>query len=191
MKSEKQIKKSTLLMIVVSVVVLVFTTSFAMFTYSRLGLKSQKLDTGTLILNLKEDKPLSLIDAYPISDGTALKKEAYSFTIENTGTEEAKYRVLLEDDEESYISDNCGDKKMPWDKIKYSIKRDSSVSKIAELGSNPIIDTHTLKVGETSSYEVRLWINSSAGSDVSGLHFHGKILVQAILSNRTDYETGA
>lgn len=190
MKSKGKHKKKLLFLLVA--VVFILGLSYAIFNYASNTSKKQLIKTGTLILKLKEENNLKLVNKAPTSDIDAMQADSYNFTVENTGTETAKYQIYLIDDEEKYQADNCSDKKLPWSKIRFSIIKENTANLIDNLGSkNGIIYQSTLIAGKTDNFKVRLWIDEKASNEVAGLHFHAKLQVKAILENRTDFETGA
>ncbi len=191
-KLDKINKKKYWIALVVIFLVVFLVASYALFTYFKSSSGESTLKTGTLVLELNEDKALTLIDSVPISDQDAINGESYNFSIKNTGTEIAKYQIYLLDDDARYQSDNCSNKKLPWSKIRYSIQREDENSLIEQLDErNGIIYTTTLKKGMTDQYKLRLWIDEKATNEIAGLHFHAKLQVKAILEDKTDFDTGA
>ncbi len=178
--------------IVVAIIASIIAVSYSMFSYSSNNRKKHTMETGTLIVNLDEGESISLLDRYPISDSLAEKDEdAYTFTVNNTGTETANYRIYIVDDLEAYQEDSCTDSKMPWNKLRYSVTKNNTLIKTAALTNDGVLYTTNLASNNSDDYEIRIWIDSTAGNEVAGLHFHSKLVVKAILENRTDYDTGA
>lgn len=191
MKKEKQ-KKIYILWIVIIVAVFLLAASFAIFNYSSNTTTKNTIKTGTLILTLEEDNALTLVNQAPITDSDAMTGNAYTFKIKNTGTETAKYQITILQDEAKYQEDNCTNKKLPWNKIRFSIIKNSGVNIIKNLqDQDGILTTTTVEAGKTDTYALRLWIDEQAGNEVANLHLHAKIQVKAILENRNDFETGA
>lgn len=192
----KQFDTNKKIMIVVTALVLllaVSATSYAMIQFIRPGKNENTVRTGTLILNLDETKELSLTEAYPMSDSQGMNSEAYEFTVENTGTQDAKYKIMLVDDNDTYTSDGCT--RLAWSKLKYSISRNGTVltsaSYLSNISSNPQLDEVIINKGAKNSYQLRIWIDSGAGNEIIGKHFHAKLNIKGILSDKTDYDTGA
>lgn len=189
---DKKIRKKYGIIVGVIFLVVFLFASYALFTYFKSSTGESTLKTGTLVLELNEDKALTLIDSVPLSDQDAINGESYNFSIENTGTETAKYQIYLLDDDNKYQSDHCSDKKLPWSNIRYSIQRDDENSLVEQLDDrNGILYTTTLKKGMTDQYKLRLWIDERATNEIAGLHFHAKLQVKAILEDKTDFDTGA
>ena len=193
----KKLDNNKKVMVVVTTFVLILlaiaTTSYAMITFARYGKTENTIRTGTLILNLDETKELSLINAYPMSDSQGMSSSAYEFTVENTGTQDARYKIMLVDDNDTYVEDGCS--KLAWSNLKYSISRNgtniTSASYLSNLSSDSQLDEAIISSGSKNSYQLRIWIDSSAGNEIIGRHFHAKLNIKGILSDKTDYDTGA
>ena len=189
-KTEGSVSKRFILYIMIVLVAVVLASSLAVMDDGTSGKNIMR--TGTLILDLKEDNNLTLLNSVPTGDSEALEsKETYDFTVENTGTETAKYRIYILEDTEKYQSDNCSDKKMPWSSLRYAIDKNETKGEASDLPDDGVILSTLLESGEKDKYKLRVWINSNAGNEVSGLHFHAKLEIKAILEDRTDYDTGA
>ncbi len=193
----KKIDNNKKIMIAVTASVLVLlavaTVSYALFQFSKKGNTENTIRTGTLILNLDETKELSLTSAYPMSDSQGMSSSAYEFTVENTGTQDAKYKITLVDDTKAYTDDGCS--KLEWSKLKYSIVRNgttiTSARYLSNIASDPKLDETIIASGSKNSYQLRIWIDSGAGNEIVGKHFHAKLNIKGILSDKSDYETGA
>ncbi len=193
MKEMDNKKKIAVMSILILVLVAITVVSYAAATYAKKGSVKNTITTGTLVLELDDEKELELTDSIPTTDTSGISKEAYTFTVNNTGTEAARYRVSIVDDEEAYTSDGCSDKKIPWEDIRFSVTKNDEVTQTKNLKeSDGVIDEAILNSGEEkNNYKIRVWIDSAAGNDVANHHFHAKVKIEAILGNRTDYETGA
>lgn len=188
-KNKKIIRNSIFVFFAVVMFVLV---SYAVFSYAREGEENNKLSTGTLILTLDDSTSsgITLSNAIPVTDQEGLSGTPYTFTVRNSGTLNSNYELQLVDDEEKYISHDCSDKKLPWTNIKYSLTKNDE-EPVSGILNNQAFDTALLKPEETNSYTLRLWIDSKAGNEIMGTHFHGKIQVKAIQEGHTNYDTGA
>ncbi len=193
----KKIDNNKKVMIVVTTFVLILlavaTTSYALVQFKKEGKTENTIRTGTLILNLDETKELSLTSAYPMSDSQGMASSAYEFTVENTGTQDAKYKITLVDDTKTYTDDACS--KLEWSKLKYSIVRNgvtiTSARYLSNIATDSKLDEIVIAAGNKNSYQLRIWIDSSAGNEIVGKHFHAKLNIKGILSDKSDYDTGA
>ena len=203
-----KLKKALPVIIVVFVIAIIVCIglSYAAVSFTEKGNKQHTVKTGTLIVSLGSDSDLNLTSAVPVSDSNGLASTPYTFTVKNTGSVDSKYQILIIDDDEKYASDNCANKKMPWEDIKYNLSLDTANSKlnsgdetntdeedktkVALLPSDNILREDIIKKGETKAYNLRVWISSEAGNEVSDTHFHSRIKVKAIVSDRNNFDTG-
>lgn len=178
---------------VICTILMFIFVSYAVFAFSQEGTEENKITTGTLLLTLDEtaSSGISLENAIPVTDSDGMLNDPYIFTIENTGTLNANYQVVLENDAEKYNADGCNNNKLPWQAIKYAFSKDGSTPEVALLsGNDGIFDTGLLAPGEKKTYTLRLWISENAQNEIMGTHFHGKIKVKAIQEGHTNYDTG-
>jgi len=174
-------------MILFAIVALVGAT-YAAFTYLGIGEKKNVIETGDLRLKLDEGTSagISLDNAVPVTDEVGLTNTPYKFTLENTGSLPMKYRIRVVEDTAAITADGCSSKKLDFAKLRFQIKKNSTAGSSLPLNndSNYVIDEGTLAVNGKNTYELRLWIASTAGNEVSGKHFHGKITVEAIQNDQ-------
>ncbi len=178
--------------IICAILMFIFV-SYAVFAFSKDGTKENKISTGTLVLTLDESASngITLENAVPVTDADGLANAPYVFSVENTGTLKANYQIVLENDEDKYTTDNCLDKKLPWQSIRYSFSKNGATPLIGTLEDNEgVFDTSILAPNEKTTYTLRLWISETAQNEVMGTHFHGRIKVKAIQEGHTNYETG-
>lgn len=186
----KNKNKKVILFLIIALVIVVIGTSFALNKYSTLGSKNNVFKTGTLVVNMKDGDSLTLLNSVPMADSQIDSLDGYSFTINNTGSLEAKYEISLIEDSDKYVSDGCSDMKLPFTSLKYSISNGETTN-IDSLDDTGKIMYDTIKSGDTKNYTLKLWINSNAGNEVENKHLHAKLKVKVIPSSRTDYDTGA
>ena len=139
--------------------------SFAIFSGTFTDTNEQVVKLGSLEVTMKE--PATGIDLAlsSMSDVEGLlQEEVYSFTVENTGSANAKYKLLLIDDETSKASytGTLLDKGL----IKLGVEvngLEKGPLTLAEL--NNLLNEKELKVGKKDSYKLRLWIDENANLD--------------------------
>ena len=161
--------------------ILIIGGSYAWLSITKTGTKTNVIKAGSLNITLddKLSNGILLENAVPISDANGLATEAYTFTLENTGSIDASYTIYLDDEPLDNDVVRMQDKF-----IKYSITKNDGAATTALLttvGSNPnrAIDTGTISAKSTNNYTLRLWIDSSANNDVMGTVFSGRIRVSA------------
>lgn len=184
--NKKKENKLGLIVLILSIIICLTTVSYALWSKIYHGKKDNYIKTGTLVLKLNEkSESISLENTVPVSDGKGQQIEPYTFSLQNTGTADAKFRILMADDEEYYKKDNCLTKKLSWDKIRYSFTEDKTTPVIDNLSAkNGVLVSDTIKAGEEKEYSLKLWLSKDTTEESMGLHFHGKIRVDAIQSNQ-------
>lgn len=193
MSTRKKNTNKNLVAILVILIMLtcVITGSTAIFLTIKNGQRINKLSTGTLILQLNEDKGINLVTAVPMSDTKGMETTPYTFSIKNTGTVNAQYKISIIDDEEGYKEDGCTQNKLPWSNIKYElIKNNESLNPKIISKSDGVIDSGILNMLSINYYSLRLWIDSDSTNEIMGKHFHGKIKIEGIMEGHTNYITG-
>lgn len=189
--------KKTIIISTISIVfmLIIFMVSTYAMLISRKESNIKKLyKTGNLSVkfneNLEETNIINLNNALPTSDEIGEKMNPYTFSITGSNTDEqgnpipndyvSKYTVYLVSQEGSNI---------PLDKIKVKIN-DGNPFLLSRLTDN-IIDNDILKQNETKNFEIRMWLDIDAGSEIENMNFSAKIVVsgQAIrYSIPTDYQ---
>lgn len=185
--NKKKEHKLGFIALILSIVICLTTVSYALWSRVYHGKKDNYIKTGTLVLKLNEkSESISLENTVPVSDSKGQQIEPYTFSLQNTGTADAKFRILMIDDEEYYKNDNCLTKKLPWDKIRYSFTEDKTTPIIDNLtAKNGALTSGTIKAGDEKEYSLKLWLSKDTTKEFMGLHFHGKIRVDAIQSDQT------
>lgn len=199
MKNNKKEKNNNIKKFIPIIVLAVFVFlvgigySLSAVSFDLPGNNKNTLKTGTLIISLDSTKDLDLVSAVPTADSDGISSDPYTFKISNTGTVDSKYQISIVDDEEKYTSDNCLDKKLANSKIKYTLTESETATEddVKTLPDDGIIKEDLVKVDSNKTYYLRVWIDSQAGNEVAGKHFHGKVKVKAIVGDRTNYDTGA
>ena len=162
----------------------------------------------------KENNYINLPNAYPISDQQGLKLVPYTFIIKNECTVDAEYTLYLNVLKINVDKNQKIYGKIPDNKIKYSLKKSTDANAVVNLITsettinpdkeafkNPdnietsyIIDEGILKgssaEGEVNpnlgsvSYELRLWIDESATTDINYDRFEAQVATIARAINK-------
>ena len=183
MNQTKKENKLGFFVLVISIVICLITVSYAIWSQVYRGKKENVLTTGTLVLKLNDrSKELSLLNAIPLSDGKGMQQEAYTFSLQNTGTVDANYRLSIIEDDDYYTKDQCSNKKLDWNYIRYALTEESTTPIIDNLSKNSgKLKEDTIKSGEEIEFTLKLWLHGEATTNNEmGKHFHGKIKIEAI-----------
>lgn len=167
------------LLSIFGVTMLSIGSTFAIFTVSSKSAEYNVIKTGTLNINFAADasSTVGLNNALPMSDTDGLAQSGTTFTITNTGSLPANYSVSLKDDTDMVTQDNCSDKQLSKENIKYSL--DSSTVNLLSTAIDNTLISGNLKAGESKTFTLKLWIKEDATNEVLSKHYHGKIVVDA------------
>ena len=90
--------------------------SYAFLSLTLFGEKKLNVIAGTLAVDFKEgNNGITLENIIPTADEEGMKMEPYEFSIENTGTIEAKYDLLIEEDH--------NEQSLRYECLKFSLKK--------------------------------------------------------------------
>ncbi len=183
-KEMKRLVRRELYMIMLSVFAVsavILGSSYAIFSSVNKSKDYNQIDLGTLVVEYEDTGDglgdiINLADVYPVSDATGLASNGYKFKITDTGTLGSNYTIRIADDEAMIEADECEGNQLPKEVLKYSLNG----GPIHVLGEtdNYTLDTGFLEAGKTRNYELKMWISDTAGNEILGKHFHGKIVVE-------------
>ncbi len=189
MKQEKKaldVRKGAAIFLIflgIVMVIILIATSYGFFSYQRSGRQENIMYTANLNIIVDDNGELGIRqeDSFPVYDEVGRKTEPYRFTLKNTGTVAANYVMKLVPDEEAIEEDNCGNNLLQEEAIKVQLIKDGEVVKedyISNLNDYEI-DSGFIGlvegVNQSYDYELRLWIASTAGKEVMGRHYHGRV----------------
>ncbi len=139
---------------------------------------SKYLQSGSLLF---KDYGNSVYDANAesIKDDVVSNVPAYAFDVINTGKNNEKYNLYIEDLPVNSIHDGCTEATLlERNQLKYQLKLNGEIIKddyLSNIADN-ILDTRNLAGDKTNSYELRIYIHDKA-SDWTGKHYHYKVLL--------------
>lgn len=191
MENEKKKSKKGLMVAIAAIALIaIIGTTYALFTWTGAGQKSNIIEVGTLTLTLDEaaSEGILIQNAVPVTEEYALANyTAYTFKVKNTGTLDAKYDLKLVDDalEE-------GITKLADENVRYALT--SAVTpkdgeKGAETTTKDLLSNATdrklaseveIATGDTVEYTLYLWIDENASNDIQGQKFSAKISIDAV-----------
>ena len=178
--------KKTLVVIAVVLVLLLIGGTYAWLQITVSGTKTNILRAGKLSLKLNDElsNGISLKNTVPMSDTKGMKTPEYTFTLTNDGTVESYYTIYLDD-----VALGMDEKRMEDKFVKYALEKvtpsDGTTTAVptlltaSNINGERVLDSGVIKAGETNSYKLQLWINSTATTEVMNTIFYGKIRVEA------------
>lgn len=201
--NKKQVKgKTALLIILILLLLVVIGGTYAFYTQTLRGTEENVIRSANLVLKLDEtaSSGINLKGALPVDDETGEAYTPYKFSLVNEGSIDSNYTIYLEDldsiktdtdaQERVSITDET---RMKDTGIKYSLKHNKNSSDVTNPSNllstltpakKRVLDTGTIGVGETYTYELRLWIKEDATLDeVNGKIFAAKLNIEATFSD--------
>ena len=193
MKKENRRRIRNILVFALITLLLITGISYAYINFSVEGTKTNLIKAGCLKFDFIETKGLSLGNSAPMGDKAGLQTEPYTFTITNTCTSTAHYKTVLNVLADSNIEN--------LSKVKIALSGDTNilpslVSSFQEIvlqegqeegTKNYLIDSGYLAVGETKTFDLRMWIDYEA-TEFDGL-FNSQIVVEAVAKEGPSYSS--
>ncbi len=179
---DKMNKKKLLFMSIsiLGMLLVLVGTSYAFFTYSREGQKSNQLVTGTFWVVFQEESgAISLKNAYPMKDEEGITLDSFNFSVENKGDITAKYQISILEDESNTLNRSS---------LRYELKKQGEEGAISNLNDLVIKDNVTLDEGQKDTYELRIWLDEATGNEAMGKTWKGKVQVIAEESKAYAFE---
>lgn len=168
---------------IVSVCIILFAflvCSYIIFSAIQESNVKPTFKVGKLYYEFNETKNglgdvISLVDVSPISDKDGMKTKTYTIKLYNSGKEKQKFKIFISDDKEMIAFDECSDKVVERDFIKYSINDKKALA--LDNDEEVSIISSTLAPKESRIYTIRCWVSDTyTKSDV--VHYHGTISVR-------------
>src|SRR5574344_36103 len=174
--------------------------SYALWTINATG-GENVVSVGCFSITYTEvTSPISLNNTYPISDTKGLNGTPYTFTIKNNCTIASSYEVTLNTITTSTLTK---------DKIKYAIYKstDTKPTTGINLATNTNYNTDTVSLGVTNldqsiivstgkleqndevTYNLYLWVDSTAGNEVMDKTFNASVNIISIAAPVTAVDT--
>lgn len=206
MRKKNQVKlfKHQLLITAISVFAVVISmigSSYAIFSSTSKANEYNVLKVGELEISYVDTGDgygdiLSLNGAYPISDEQGASSIPYRFSVTNTGTITADFKIKILYDESIIEEDGCGNNLLPQKYVKYKFDNNAPIL----LGSREnddylVYEANNLLPGSSEIHEIRIWIDQQATNEILGKHFHGKVVIESTQSGigddlKKEYEIG-
>ena len=139
--------------------------SYAIFSGTFTDTNNQVVKLGNLEVILNEPSTGIDLGLSPLSDVDGLlQEEVYTFSVQNTGSANAMYKVLIIDDETSKAS--YSGTLLSKDIIRVGLEingEEQGPYKLSELSE--LLNEKEIKKGKKDTYKLRLWIDESANID--------------------------
>ena len=161
--------KISFLLGIISILFIFVGGSYAFIFKSVYTQSINTISAGSLVITLENTTPvISVNNAIPTPDDVALSDSTtYDFTLKNTGSINAKYKLSLINScivgnsytvgDSSVKADVC----IPAQYVKAGISKDGEDFKVVKVDSdgNIILDSGLLERSASSSYKLKLWLD--------------------------------
>lgn len=177
---------------VFAIVISMIGGSYAIFSSTSKADEYNVLKVGKLEISYVDSGDgygdvLSLNGAYPISDEDGMKSNPYRFSITNTGTIAADFKIKVLYDNSIIDEDGCENKLLPLNYVKYQFDNNQPVLLgTKETQDYLVYEANNLLPGSSEIHEIRIWLDKNATNEVLGKHFHGKVVVESTQSGIDD-----
>jgi hypothetical protein len=171
---KKEIKKLIFSIISVSLF-LMFMTSFVYLPKQENLLSSMAFLQNQKRFYMQDlSSGILLKDAYPTSDSTGLKNDAYKFKIVNNSNSKITYQIVFQNNEEQ--AKLKGKEVLPNKYLRYVINKENEPFKnIQNLSDDGILYTATIDAKSEETFEFRMWLDYNADNGAMDKIFIGKI----------------
>ena len=159
MTNDKRKKKVLVVLVLIGLFMLI-GTSFALWQITLRQTNENVITTGCFKIDFKDDNPINLQEALPITDEVGKKLVPYEFTLTNTCNSYANYQVNLE------VLDNTNLENLDYIKVQYEeespnlLTSNEVVEKtLSNAKSSYKLATGYLEKNEEVTLHLRLWLD--------------------------------
>ena len=167
--------KISFLLGVISILFIFVGGSYAFIFKSVYTESVNTITAGSLVVALENSTPvISVSNAIPTPDDIALTDStSYDFTLSNTGSVNAKYKLSLVNSCTTGSSYSVGDTSVsadvciPTQYIKAAISKGGGDYKVVKADSdgNIILDNDTMGISSSASYSLKIWLDYDTPND--------------------------
>ena len=165
------------------ILMLMISTAYAIFSTTVKSKDYNTVTVGTLKIDFSENQDgntINLNGAYPESDEDGSKEKPYKFTITNTGTLDASYKIRIVNDTDMIEKDGCQNNLLDFSDIKIKVGNNDGFLLSDKDSNNYIVAEGVVASSSQANYDIRMWIKETASNNVLGKHYHGKIVVDSV-----------
>ena len=183
MKRDK--KKIGIILLIFLAVFILLGTSFALWQVTLKQETTNTITTGCLNLELNDKNPITLENAYPITDEEGKKLTPYEFAITNTCDTLVKYQINLDILNNSTLTNHSYLKVSFNDNNPSLLSENEVVSKTLENASTSYnLDEGVLAKKGSKNFNLRLWMNETtpASNDAMNKTFESKVVINTVQS---------
>ena len=179
--------KKLLMVVLVLTLVLAVGTTYAWLRLTKSSNTVNKITAGNLELVLDDttSEGIKLVNEVPRSYRQGMETIEYTFTLTNNSSV-SNYKLSLADLEKYTNEDGneivvADENRIDDSKIRYILLKDGEESSAdkSKILTDRVLDSGTIKKGQTITYSLRLWIDSRAENEVMGKIFNARLSLVA------------
>lgn len=148
-------------------------------------IEERKIDSSSEILEVtyrdNSGHKLAITKVTPLTDSVGLSTTNYGVTLSNNLTEKVNYRIIVKDDIETILNDECDEYQISKDDIRISVKAGKKETKIYTLSEliDGVLIEDSIKALEKEEISIRVWVSQNSTLPLgSNIHYHGIIEVE-------------
>ena len=167
------------IIIIILIAIINITLTYGAFIAIRVQTKNNELSSGCFSTTLtNESKSINITKAIPDSDGLNSNVVPYSFTINNTCSIDANYYVIVSSKADSFTTEYIDYQYGNGDKLNLANAEFNTLGTDTGYSDSRIIGSGTLISGNSTTINIRLWLNENADYNViHGSTWNGQIKV--------------
>jgi len=189
MKRNKIMNIASICMGIAIILTVIIGISYAYWQITHKQKGTNSIKSGCFELTFEElSDAINLANAFPITDQEGYKTQPYTFKITNICSINTKYNITLNTLSTNTTKDESIKVSLGTDNPNglllnnLSINNDTSNIDISNLGTSYIVKTGYLLVGETVTYNLRLWMDENAGLEEMNKIFQSKIVITSVVT---------
>ena len=167
----------------ISVILLIAVVSTYLIYYKFVD--ERKLDSSSDVLDVtyhdNSGNKIAITKVTPVTDSVGLSTNYYGITLKNNLTEKTYFRVMINDDIETILEDECEEYLISKDDIRISVKsgkKDNKIYTLSELVDGVLLE-EALNALEVKEVSIRIWVSKDSTLPLgSNIHYHGLINVE-------------
>lgn len=174
------------------VTIVMISSAYAVFSSVQKSQDYNTLSVGVLKVDFDKNESnlsnvINLNGAYPVTDQEGQNTTPYRFSITNSGTIDANYKIRIIDDNDMIEEDGCSDNLLNKGYVKVSINSGEPFLLTQVELNDYTIKEGVLASGQKEQLDIRIWIDENAGNDSLGKHYHSKIVVESESKSANKY----
>ena len=181
-------KTIIVVMMIILSLALIFGVSYALWQLTLKQETTNRITTGCFNVEFSDKNPITLENAYPISDEEGKKLTPYTFTITNTCDTLVKYQVNLDILNTTTLTNDSYVKATLNESSPSVLSNYDIVNKTIENANTSYnLETGVLAKRGSKSFDLRLWMNETTPATEEAMNktFESKIVVNTVQSIET------